>query len=86
MYYNVALGDAKIFYFLLKKLFNAGTWWGYPNPSGTGMRFNFSSSLGMGRVTGKYMRIGFRDGEGKTSPHPAPLSCLLKSRVFASPY
>ncbi|KEH22553.1 hypothetical protein MTR_7g053430 [Medicago truncatula] len=25
---------------------------GYPNPSGTGMGFNFSSPLGMGRVTG----------------------------------
>jgi len=45
MYYNVALGDPKIFYFLLKKLFNAGTGmrWGYPNPSGTRMKFNFSS-------------------------------------------
>ncbi|KEH22005.1 hypothetical protein MTR_7g029010 [Medicago truncatula] len=38
--------------------------WGYPNPSGTRMRFNFSSLLGMGRVTGKYMRIGYGDGEG----------------------
>jgi len=25
MYYNVALGDARNFYFLLKKLFNSGT-------------------------------------------------------------
>ncbi|KEH25821.1 transmembrane protein, putative [Medicago truncatula] len=49
---------------------------GYPNPSGTAMRFNFSSPLGMGRVTGKYMRIGYGDGEGKTRPHPAPLPCL----------
>jgi len=79
MYYNVALGDAKIFYFLLKKLFNEGTRmrWGYPNPSGTGMRFNFSSPLGMGRVTSKYMRIEYGDGEDKTCPHPAPLLCLF---------
>jgi len=72
--------DAKIFYFLLKKLFNVGTrmGWGYPNPLGTGIRFNFSSPLGMGRVTGKYMRIGYGDGEGKTRPHSASLSCLLR--------
>jgi len=83
MYYNVALGDAKIFYFLLKKLFNAGTGmgWGYQNPSGMGMGFNFSSPLGMGRVTSKYMRIGYGDGEGKTRPHPAPLPCLPQSII-----
>jgi len=83
MYYNVALGDAKIFYFLLKKLFNAGTGmrWGYPNPPGKGMRFNFSSLLDMSRVTGKYIRIGYGDGEGKTRPHPAPLPCLT-STIF----
>jgi len=40
------------------------------------MGFNFSSSLGMGRVTGKYMEVGAGDGEGKTRPHPAPLPCL----------
>jgi len=49
---------------------------GYPNPSGTGMRFNFSSPLDMSRVTGKYMKIGYKDGEGKTRPHPAPFPCL----------
>jgi len=49
---------------------------GSPNPSGMGMGFNFSSPLGMGRVTGKYVRIGYGDGEGKTHPHPAPLPCL----------
>ena len=43
----------------------------YPNPLVTGMRFNFSSLLGMGRVTGKYTRVGDGDGEGKTRPHPA---------------
>jgi len=86
MYYNVALGDAKIFYFLLKKLFNAGTGmgWGYPNPSGTGMRFNFSSPLGMGRVTSMYMRIGYEDGEGKTRPHLAPLPCLNMKLTITS--
>jgi len=34
---------------------------GYPNPSGTGMKFNFPSMLSMGRVTSKYMRVGYRD-------------------------
>ena len=40
------------------------------------MRFNFSSMLGLGRVTGKYMGVGDGDGEGKTRTHSAPLSCL----------
>ena len=53
-----------------------GIGWVYPNPSGTEMRFDFSSPLGMGRVTGKYMSVGYRDKEGKTRPHPAPLPCL----------
>jgi len=44
--------------------------WEYPNPLGTGMRFNFSSPLSMGWVMGKYMRVGDGDGEGKTRPHP----------------
>jgi len=39
------------------------------------MRFNFSSPLGVGRVTSKYMGIGDGDEEGKTRPHPAPLPC-----------
>jgi len=53
----------------------------YPNSLGTGMRFNFSSPLGMSRVTGKYMGEGDEDGdgEGKTRPHPAPLPCLVPS-------
>ena len=41
----------------------------YPNMSGTGMRFDFSFPLGMGRVTGKYMGVGYEDREGKTRPH-----------------
>ena len=62
---------------------------GYPNPSGMGMGFTFSSPLGMGRVTGKYMRIGYGDGECKTRHHPAPLPCLQtiemqNSRVSSS--
>jgi len=38
----------------------------YPNLSGTGMRFDFSSLLEMGRVTYKYLRVRYADGEGKT--------------------
>jgi len=41
-----------------------------------GMRFNFSSPLGMGMVTDKYMRIGYVDGECKIRPHLASLPCL----------
>jgi len=58
---------------------------GYLNPSGTGMRFNFSSPLDMGRVTGKYMRIGYGDGECQTRPHPAPLPCLNEVRSNIDP-
>jgi len=50
---------------------------GYSHPSGTIMRFNFSSSLGTGRVMNKYMRIGYEDEECKTRPHLAPLPCLM---------
>jgi len=53
-----------------------GMWRGYPNLSGMGMGLTFSSPLGMSRVTGKYMRIGYGDGECKTHPHPALLLCL----------
>ena len=49
---------------------------GYPNLSGTRMKFNFSSPLSMDRVMGKYMRIGYGDGEVQTRLHPASLSCL----------
>jgi len=54
---------------------------GYPNLSGTGMGFNFSSLLGMGRVTGKYIRTEYGDMECKTHPHPAPLPCLLSMSI-----
>jgi len=46
------------------------------------MRFNFSSPLGMGRVTGKYIRIGYGDEEGKTCPHSAPLPCLNTNEKY----
>jgi len=45
---------------------------GYQNTSGTRTWSNFSSPLGMSRVTDKYMRIG---------SHPAPLPCLLESTL-----
>jgi len=38
----------------------------------------------MSRVMGKYMRIGYGDGEGKTCPHSAPLSCLGLTEKKAS--
>jgi len=83
MHYNIYLGDAKKTSIFIKKIIlNAGMGMGrgYPNPSGMGMRFTFSSPLGMGRVMGKYMRIGYGDGECKTRPHPAPLPCLMYIR------
>jgi len=52
---------------------------GYPNLPGTG--FNFSFTLDMGRVTGKHITIGYGDGECKTRPHPAPLSCLKRPEM-----
>jgi hypothetical protein len=55
---------------LLKKII-AGMGWGYSNPSEKGMRFDFLSPLDMGRVAGKYMVVGYVDGEGKTCPHPS---------------
>jgi len=55
---------------------------GYPNSSR--MRFDFSSPQGMGIVTGKYIRVGYGDGESKTCPHPAPLSCLAYHRSTPS--
>jgi len=42
----------------------------YPNPLETGMRFNFSFPLNMGRITCKYMRVENEDEEGKTLVHP----------------
>jgi len=78
MYYKVAVGDAKNFYLLLKKIIQCGDGdgAGIPEPVGDGMRFNFSSMLGMDRVTSKYMRIRYVDGKCKTRPHPASLPCL----------
>jgi len=83
MHYNIALGVAKELIFFIKKLCNAGTGMrrGYLNPSGTRMRFNFSSLLG------KYMRIEYGDEEGKTClrpiamPNGNDLSMLLNLKV-----
>jgi len=36
---------------------------GYPNPSEMEMGFTFSFPLNMGRVTDKYIRIGYGDEE-----------------------
>ena len=43
---------------------------GYPNPSETGMIFDFLSPFSMGWVASKYMIVGYGDGEGKTCSHP----------------
>lgn len=55
---------------------------GYLNLSG--MRFDFSSPLGMCSVMSKYMRVGYGDGEDKTRPHPAPLPCLFIPNYYSS--
>jgi len=49
----------------------------YPNSLGTGTGFNFSSLLDIDRVMDNYMRVENEDGEDKTRPHPAPLSCIF---------
>jgi len=54
---------------------------GYLNPSGTWMRFDFSSPLDMSRITDKNIEVGYGDGEGKTYPKPAQLSCLNSPRL-----
>lgn len=43
---------------------------GYPNSSEMGMGFEYSSPLNMYRITGKYLLIGYGDGEGETHPPP----------------
>ena len=70
MHCNIASEAEKYFYFIKKKLSIAGMGLGYPNPSEMGMRFDSLSPLGMGKVAGKYMIVGYEDGEGKTCPHP----------------
>jgi len=73
MHYNIYLGVAKKTSIFIKKIIlNAGTGMGrgYPNLSGMGMRFTFSSPLGMGRVTSKYMRIGYGMRNVKLVPTP----------------
>jgi len=54
---------------------------GYPNPSGMG--FTFSSSSDMGRITGKYMRIGY-GGRGmlnSSPPRPIAMPNLISIRL-----
>ena len=74
----------KILYFLFKKIIQCGDGdgTGIPELVGNENGFNFSSPLGMGRVTGKYIRIGYGDGECKTRPHPAPMPCLVSTTSF----
>jgi len=50
MYYNVALGDAKIFYFLLKKIIQCwnGDEAGIPKPVGDGDEIQFLIPVGYG--------------------------------------
>jgi len=50
---------------------------GIPEPAGDGDEVQFLIPIEYGRVTDKYMTIGYGDGECKTRPHPAPLPCLL---------
>jgi len=81
MHYNIALGAEKYLYFYFKKILQCrdgdGTGISEPVEDGNGVRFLIPA--GYGRVTGKYMRVGYGDGEDKTRPQPAPLSCLLVS-------
>jgi len=83
MHYNIALGAEKYFYFYFKKLSIAGMRMGrgYSNLSGTGMEVDFSSPLGMSMVMDKYIGVGYGDEEGKTRPHPSPLSCIVAIKI-----
>jgi len=40
------------------------------------MRFDLSSPLGMVRVTGKYIGVGYEDSEDKTRFPPRPIVML----------
>jgi len=51
--------------------------WEYPNLSGTGMRFDFSSPLIMDRVTSIYMGVGYGDGKIKLVSTP-PIAMPIK--------
>lgn len=79
MQYNIE-PEAEKYFFLLKNLSTAGMKMvrRYTNRSGMRMRFNFSSLLSMRRVTGKYLRLWYENGEVKILPHLAPLSCLIR--------
>jgi len=78
----------KKFLFFIKKSIQCGDGdgAGIPEPVGDGDEVQFIiPPLGMGRVTGKYMRIGYVDGECKTRPHPATLPCLSLIKIKKSP-
>jgi len=53
IYYNIEPGVEKYFFFLLKKIIHSGDEAEIPKLVGDGMRFDFSSPLYIGRVTGK---------------------------------
>ena len=63
MHYEISLEVAKKLLFLLKKIIECGDETGIPEPVRDGDGFTFSSPLDMGRVTGKYTRIGYEDKE-----------------------
>jgi len=79
IHYNISLGVGKNILFFINFFFQCGDgmWWGYTNSSRAGMMFNFSSPLGMSRVTDKYIRIGYMKVKCKTHLHPAPLPYIL---------
>jgi len=54
---------------------------GIPEPVGDGDEIRFLIPMDMARVTGKYVKVGYRDGKGKTRPHPISLSCLVKMDI-----
>jgi len=90
--------------FLLKKFIQCGDGdgAGIPEPVGDEDEIQFLISVGYGRVTGKYMRIGYGGGNVKLVPTPphchayalgAPLSALgacechlVLKRVVSSPF
>jgi len=76
MHYNISLGIAKKHLFFIKKIIQCGD--GdvarIPEPvENRDVRFNFSTTLGMSRITDKYISIGYGDGKCKTRPHPVAM-------------
>jgi len=48
-----------------------------PEPVGNGDVVLLLISVGMSRVTNKYMKIGYENGKCKTRPHTVQLLCLV---------